>query len=76
MAEKHFAGLFEDLFALVERKEKSVVLVMDEDKFSSQMDEIYDLRKSSIHVYEGDMIERLRYLEEENERLKKVIEEA
>ena len=57
-------------------KEKSVLLVMDEDKFSSQMDEIYDLRKSSIHVYEGDMIERLRYLEEENERLKKVIEEA
>lgn len=43
---------------------------MDEDKFETQADSLYEMRKTSIHVYDGDMIERLKELEEENERLK------
>jgi hypothetical protein len=35
---------------------KSVVIVMDDDFFYKQAEEIYHLRKHSIHVYDGNVI--------------------
>ncbi|MEN3132528.1 hypothetical protein [Bacillus albus] len=51
-------------------KEKSVVIVMDEDLFESQVDEIYNLRKTTIQQYDGNVLGE-RNLVADNERLNK-----
>lgn len=50
-------------------KEKSVVIVMDENKFKSQENEIYELRKTCIHAYDGDVIKRIQELEQAQMKL-------
>ena len=41
-------------------KEKSVIIVLDEDKYLNQKEMFYNSRKTLIHVYNGDKIEELK----------------
>lgn len=51
-------------------KEKSVVIVLDEDLFESQKEIMYSLRKTTIHQYDGNVLGE-RNLVADNERLNK-----
>lgn len=51
-------------------KEKSVVIVMGEDLFESQVEDIYNLRKTTIQQYDGNVLGE-RNLVADNERLNK-----
>ncbi|OAK35891.1 hypothetical protein [Bacillus wiedmannii] len=51
-------------------REKSVVIVMDEDIYDKQSKEIFELRKTSIQVHDGNFFGK-QYLFSENKRLEK-----
>lgn len=38
---------------------KTIVIVMDEKMYNEQMKQMYELRKTSIQVYDGDIMESI-----------------
>ncbi|MFJ6034265.1 hypothetical protein ACIQFL_28615 [Bacillus toyonensis] len=50
-------------------REKSVVIVMDEDIYEKQSKGIFELRKTSIQVHDGNFFGK-QYLFSENQKLK------
>ena len=41
-------------------KEKTVMIVLNEDKYLDQKEMFYNSRKTLIHVFDGDKIEELK----------------